>query len=66
MERCCLLRKQVLTLDALKEIRNLRVHINRGCLSNIPPGCGTERNENLHKCIRKKVQAKCALVYTWL
>ncbi len=45
--------KSVLTLDALKEIKNLREHINRGCLSNIPPGCGTERNENLHKCIRK-------------
>jgi hypothetical protein len=45
--------KPVLTLDALKEIKNLREHINKGCLSNIPPGCGTERNENLHKCIRK-------------
>lgn len=45
--------KPVLTLDALKEIVHLREHIKRGCLSNIPPGCGTERNENLHKCLRR-------------
>ena len=45
--------KPVLTLDALKEIVKLRVHIKKGCLSDIPPGCGTERNENLHKCLRK-------------
>ena len=25
------------------------VHIDKGCLSGIPPGCGTNRNERLHK-----------------
>lgn len=45
--------KSVLPLQALKEIENLRKHINANCLSNIPPGCGTERNENLHKCLRQ-------------
>ena len=33
-------------MDALDCIR---VHISKGCLSGIPPGCGTNRNENLHK-----------------
>ena len=35
-------------MDALDYIR---VHISKGCLSGIPPGCGTNRNENLHKII---------------
>ena len=35
-------------MDALDRIR---VHISKGCLSGIPPGCGTNRNENLHKII---------------
>ena len=34
-----------------KEIIPLRLHITRGCLSNIPPGGGTNRNEALHKTI---------------
>lgn len=29
-------------------IDDLREHIDRGCLSDIPPGDGTERNERLH------------------
>ena len=35
-------------MDALDRIR---VHISKSCLSGIPPGCGTNRNENLHKII---------------
>ena len=35
-------------MDALDRIR---VHISEGCLTGIPPGCGTNRNENLHKTI---------------
>ena len=27
------------------------MHIVQGCLSHIPPGVGTNRNENLHRCI---------------
>ena len=27
--------------------------MNKGCLSDISAGCGSERNENMHKCIRK-------------
>ena len=34
-------------------ILNLRKHIQRGCLSDIPPGCGTNRNERFHQNLRK-------------
>ena len=37
------------------EIRNLREHIRKGCLSGIPPGHGTERNEGLHKLLNSSV-----------
>ena len=37
------------------EINKLQKHIVKGCLSNIPAGIGTNRNEALHKQIRKKV-----------
>jgi len=30
-------------------MENLRVHIRKGCSSDIPPGCGTERNEYIHR-----------------
>ena len=32
-------------------LNNLKCHIQRGCLSAIPPGAGTNRNERLHQCI---------------
>lgn len=41
----------ILTQKALKEIDNLKGHIRKGCLSHIPPGMGTNRNEALHKNI---------------
>ena len=34
--------------DVVDSINDLRDHIIRGCLSDIPPGEGTERNERLH------------------
>ena len=33
----------------INAVDNLLVHVDKGCLSGIPPGCGTNRNENLHK-----------------
>ena len=39
----------VLNSNATKEIKNIKKHILRGCLSGIPPGCGTNRNERLNK-----------------
>ena len=36
---------------AIDEIEKLKVHIQKGCLSNIGVGCGTNRNEALHRHI---------------
>ena len=35
----------------LKQLAQLKVHASKGCLSGINPGCGTNRNENLHRNI---------------
>ena len=50
--------KAVLNTKATKEIDNLLVHAENGCLSDIPPGAGTERNENLHGHINKFLYRK--------
>ena len=42
----------VLNANVMHEIVNLKVHIERGCLSGIPVGGGSTRNENLHKNLR--------------
>uniref|UniRef100_A0A7M5XML4 CRC domain-containing protein n=2 Tax=Clytia hemisphaerica TaxID=252671 RepID=A0A7M5XML4_9CNID len=34
------------------EIEKLKKHINLGCCSDIPPGGGTNKNENLHKQLK--------------
>ena len=41
----------ILTDKVKKELASLRVHVLQGCLSNIPAQAGTNRNENLHRCI---------------
>ena len=50
--------KKFLNNKAAKEIDNLLVHAEKGCLSDIPPGAGTERNENLHGHINKFLYRK--------
>ena len=42
-------------LRTAKEIANLRLHIQKGCLSNLPPGCGTEINEQLHRLLHRSL-----------
>ena len=37
--------------NVVNELCQLKVHIERGCLSIIPPGCGTDKNENLHRMV---------------
>ena len=37
--------------DTFKALNNLKHHISAGCLSNIPPGRGTNRNERFHEHI---------------
>ncbi len=36
----------------MDEIEASGVHISKGCLSDIPPKCGTNKNEALHRSIR--------------
>ena len=38
-----------------REIEHLRLHIQKGCLSHIPSGCGTERNEQLHRLLNRSL-----------
>ena len=42
---------KIFSNKTIHELESLRVHITRGCLSGINPGCGTNRNENLHRSI---------------
>ena len=44
-----------LTSETLKQIENLREHIKKGCLSGIPPGFGTERNEQIHRLLNRSL-----------
>ena len=41
--------KPVITASTEREVLNLRKHVDKGCLSGIKPGRGTNRNEALHK-----------------
>lgn len=47
---------QIITDLAMKEINGLLLHIQKGCLSDINPGVGTNRNEVLHKRINTFLQ----------
>ena len=40
--------REKLSEETLHQQENLRKHIQRGCLSDILPGCGTEMNERFH------------------
>lgn len=44
---------KVLPDKAVTEISKVVRHVKLGCLSGIPPGIGTNRNENIHKRLRK-------------
>ena len=44
-----------LTNATFTEIANLRQHIQKGCLSGIPPGSGTERKEGLHRLLNESL-----------
>lgn len=47
--------KPIITPAVRREIQNLIVHIDRGCLSGIPPHIGMNRNENLHRSLNKRL-----------
>ena len=44
--------REILPRAAVKEINRLMKHIDRGCLSGIKPGRGTNRNEQLHRKLK--------------
>ena len=46
----------VLPEDALKALDNLRNLAEKGCLSDTPVSCGTDRNENLHKSVKRTIK----------
>ena len=41
--------------ETLHQIENLCKHIRKGCLSDIPAGCGTEINERLHRHLNRSL-----------
>ena len=45
----------ILTPAVVKEIELIKKHMQKGCLSEIPPGFGTNRNENLHRSINHRL-----------
>jgi len=45
----------ILTPAVLNEIEHLKRHMEKGCLSDIPPGFGTNRNENLHRSLNHRL-----------
>ena len=49
LERLLFVWKKNLNKDSLNQIEQLRKHIRKGCLSDKPVGCGTEKNERLHR-----------------
>ena len=55
LERFIFCWRPYLRMETLHEIGNLRRHIRKGCLSGIPPGCGTEMNERLHRHLNRSL-----------
>lgn len=47
--------KHLITSAVICEIDKLRIPIERGCLSEIPPHFGTNRNENIHRSLNKRL-----------
>lgn len=44
-----------LTEESLKQIEALGAHIRKGCVSDISPGFGTEKNEQLHRLLSRSL-----------
>ena len=43
---------KIINDNVLSEIEHLKVHITKGCLSGLPKGAGTNRNERLHRHLK--------------
>lgn len=55
LERLLFVWTKKLTKETLREIEHLRKHKRKGCLSEIPVGCGTEKNERLHRHLNRSL-----------
>ncbi|XP_032218510.1 uncharacterized protein LOC5518042, partial [Nematostella vectensis] len=44
-----------LALASADACKNIRKHIKKGCCSGIPPGVGTQKNERLHKYLKRSL-----------
>ena len=49
----------VLNTNVTREMKSIKVYILKGCLSGIPPWCGTNRNERLNKHLNDFLSARC-------
>lgn len=47
--------RHVLPPAAIKEIKCLLVHVDKGCISGIYPGRGTNKNKRLHRDIKLRI-----------
>lgn len=43
---------KIINENVLSEIEHLKVHIAKGCLSGLPKGAGTNKNERLHRHLK--------------
>ena len=55
-----------LTRSALEEIRNLRCHIAKGCLSDVPVGYSTKKNEQLYRLFNRLLMSGATRISTKL
>ena len=66
MERWTNIPSSPLTDSTLLEIDLMRGHIAKGCLSGIPAGLGTERNEQLHRLLNRSLISGATRISTEL
>ena len=53
----------------MHEVDKLVLHASKGCLSSIPPGCGTNRNEAFHKLLNsilRRTKVSILLSYAFI
>ncbi len=60
----------VLPGQAIEQLRKLKIYVENGCLSDIPPSGGTNRNEALHKILhrnisRQRISVQLTLALAW-
>ncbi len=54
--------ENMLSEATIDSIRKLRHHIHKGCCSDIPAGAGTQKNERLHKLLKKSLLGGASVI----